>query len=70
MGEERGRQVGMPLAEFTDETWKGLASGTDQIVVGSLLGIMPPTGSPDPLRQVIDTRRAMFGKLAKKMRGE
>lgn len=29
-----GRQIGMPLDEFIDETWKGLTTGKDQIPVG------------------------------------
>ena len=30
-----GRHMGMPLAEFTDEAYKGLAEGLEQIPVGT-----------------------------------
>ena len=32
---KNGRQIGMPLNEFTDEAYEGLAAGKDQIPVGS-----------------------------------
>ncbi|USP81538.1 Short-chain dehydrogenase/ reductase protein [Curvularia clavata] len=31
---KNGRSMGMPLDEFTDEAWKGLVEGKDQIPVG------------------------------------
>lgn len=36
MGAEKGRSMGMPLAEFTDEAWNGLSSGNDEVFVGFL----------------------------------
>jgi len=35
MGEEKGRQLGMPLDDFTDAA-NGLSSGSDQIIIGSV----------------------------------
>ncbi|PYH43105.1 oxidoreductase, short-chain dehydrogenase/reductase family [Aspergillus saccharolyticus JOP 1030-1] len=34
IGPERGRQMGMPLDEFTDQAWAGLSSGDDEVFVG------------------------------------
>ena len=31
---ENGRSIGMPLDQFTDEAFEGLAAGKDQIPVG------------------------------------
>jgi hypothetical protein len=31
---DKGRHMGMPLAEFTDKAWQGLAKGEDQVHVG------------------------------------
>ena len=36
MGEEQGRKFEMPLDAFTDEAYKGLVSGKDQLVIGSI----------------------------------
>lgn len=33
---DQGAKFGMPLDEFTDETWKGLQSGDEQIFVGDI----------------------------------
>lgn len=63
MGEERGRQLGMPLNAFIDEAYKGLASGSDQVVVGSI-------GPADAFNDIIDKRRVAFENFAKMMRGE
>ena len=38
MGVEAGRKLGMPLDAFTDLAYKGLCSGQDQVVIGTLLG--------------------------------
>ena len=63
MGLERGRQVGMPLREYIDETFKGLATGSDQVIVGSI-------GPADTFHEIVDKRRAAFANLAKLVRGE
>ncbi|KAJ5651508.1 oxidoreductase [Penicillium longicatenatum] len=38
MGADKGRQMGMPLEEFTDKAWEGLVEGDDEVHVG----FMPP----------------------------
>jgi len=35
---KNGGSFGMPLKEFTDETWAGLVAGKDQIAVGMSAG--------------------------------
>ena len=59
MGSE-GRKIGMPLDKFTDETWKGLESGTDQVIVGSI-------GQDERFNDIVNKRRAAFEDLAKVM---
>ncbi|KIX04647.1 uncharacterized protein Z518_05517 [Rhinocladiella mackenziei CBS 650.93] len=63
MGEEQGRELGMPVDAFTDAAYKGLASGSDQIVIGSV-------GPANTFNEIIDKRRTAFENLAKLMRGE
>ena len=63
MDPEKGRQLGMPVRKFVDETYKGLASGSDQVIVGSV-------GSVDTFNEIVDKRRSTFQNLAKMMRGE
>ena len=36
MGEDKGRQMGMPVGMFTDKAWEGLVSGSDQVVIGAI----------------------------------
>ena len=61
MGEDKGRQIGMPLGAFTDETYKRIASGEDRIVVGSI-------GPADIFNEIVDKRRNAFDNLAKMLR--
>ncbi|KAK9319827.1 putative NADP(+)-dependent dehydrogenase [Lipomyces orientalis] len=63
MGEEAGRSLGMPLNVFTEEAYRGLAAGRDQIVIGSI-------GPAETFIEIIDKRRSAFIALAKMMRGE
>ncbi|KAK4239142.1 hypothetical protein C8A03DRAFT_32823 [Achaetomium macrosporum] len=35
MGAERGRAIGMPLAEFVEQTWSQLAAGSEEVIVGA-----------------------------------
>jgi hypothetical protein len=35
MGIERGRAIGMPLAEFVEQAWSQLAAGSEQVTVGA-----------------------------------
>ena len=58
---ERGRAFGMPVDQFTDEAYKGLFEGKDQIVIGAV-------GPADAFNEIIDKRREAFENLAKLMR--
>ena len=60
---EQGRQLGMPVDAFTDEAYKALASGSDQVVIGSI-------GPADTFNEIVDKRRTAFENLSKMMRGE
>jgi hypothetical protein len=62
MGEETGRKFGMPLDLFTEEAYKGLVTGHDQIIIGSV-------GPAQTFNEIIDKRRAAFESLSKMMRG-
>ncbi|PYH91422.1 short-chain dehydrogenase/oxidoreductase [Aspergillus ellipticus CBS 707.79] len=62
MGEEAGRSFGMPVAEFTEQAYEGLAAGKDQIIIGSL-------GPADVFNDIVDKRRAAFTNMAKMVRG-
>ncbi|MCJ1308573.1 hypothetical protein MMC25_002226 [Agyrium rufum] len=62
IGEERGRAIGMPLKDFVEVAYKGLAAGSDQIIVGSI-------GPEDHFNDIITKRRAAFDGLSKMMRG-
>ena len=35
---KNGRDIGMPLAEFTDEAYRGLEEGREEVMVGSAKG--------------------------------
>ncbi len=50
MGGERGRALGMPIDKFTDAAYRGLASGRDQIIIGSI-------GPEETFHEIIDKRR-------------
>lgn len=63
MSPESGRKLGMPVHAFVDETYKGLVSGSDQVIIGSI-------GPADTFNEIIDKRRSAFQNLAKMMRGE
>ncbi|KAJ5545079.1 hypothetical protein N7535_006532 [Penicillium sp. DV-2018c] len=62
MGEDVGRQLGMPLDAFTQQVYQGLADGKDQIVIGSI-------GPVDTFNGIVDSRRTAFENLSKMMRG-
>ena len=63
MDHDTGRQLGMPVQPFVDEVFKGLESGSDQVIVGSI-------GPADTFNEIVDKRRNAFQNLAKMMRGE
>lgn len=62
MGTERGRALGMPLAEFTEQAYAGLASGKEEIVVGSLHAV-----TEENVQVLLDQRKMMFDKLSNAM---
>ncbi|KAG0649842.1 Acylglycerone-phosphate reductase [Hyphodiscus hymeniophilus] len=69
MGKEVGRNMGMPLNLFTEEVFKGLSSGSDQIIIGNIgpgAGIIPR----EEFLALVDKRRSAFTALVKVMRGE
>ncbi|KAL4931699.1 oxidoreductase, short-chain dehydrogenase/reductase family [Aspergillus undulatus] len=61
MGEDAGRQLGMPLDAFIKQVYDGLLEGKDQIVIGSI-------GPADTFNEIVDKRRTAFHNLAKIMR--
>jgi len=61
MGEEKGRALGMPLAEFCDKACAGLAEGSDQVIIGSI-------GPQEQFMDIVNKRRGVFEFLAKMMR--
>lgn len=63
MENNSGRQLGMPVQAFVDEAFKGMASGSDQVVIGSI-------GPAETFNEIVDKRRTAFQNLAKMMRGE
>lgn len=64
MGLDVGRNLGMPLDEFTDEAYQGLLSGEDTIPVGA---IMIP-GAKEVIADIVAKRRTVFTSLAEMMR--
>jgi short-subunit dehydrogenase involved in D-alanine esterification of teichoic acids len=58
---ERGRSFGMPLDQFTEEAYRGLASGSDQVFIGT---IGPKEGQMDTFMELVDTRRKLFEWLS------
>lgn len=59
MGVERGRALGMPLAEFTEQAYAALASGKEEIIVGSLHG-----ASPEDIQVFLEKRKLMFDTMS------
>ncbi|KAJ5119761.1 hypothetical protein N7448_010430 [Penicillium atrosanguineum] len=61
MGAEKGRQMGMPLGEFTEKAWQGLASGDDEVYVGCV-------GPEDRFFSIARQRRSACEDFAQMMR--
>ncbi|KAF7874323.1 hypothetical protein EAF04_002995 [Stromatinia cepivora] len=59
---ENGRNIGMPLDEFTEEAWKGLERGDEDIPVGTTL-------KGFGYEMVEMGRKKLFGEMMKKMKG-
>jgi hypothetical protein len=63
MGLEVGRNFGMPIEDFTEEAYDGLAAGKEQIFIGTI-------GPAEIFRDIVEKRTSLFQFLAKMMRGE
>ena len=61
--EGNGRQLGMPLLQFTDQAYEGLASGRDQVIIGAV-------GPAETFHEIVNKRRTAFENLTKMRRGE
>lgn len=59
MGIERGRAVGMPLDEFTEKAYAGLASGKEEVIIGTLAG-----ASPEAAQEFLEKRNVLFNNLS------
>lgn len=53
----------MPIDEFTEAAYQGLASGRDQVIVGT---VAVPAGE---FHEIVDRRRKAFEKWAENLRG-
>lgn len=62
MGVERGRALGMPLAEFTEQAYAALASGKEEIIIGNLHG-----AAPEDVQVLVEKRKLMFDNLSNAM---
>ncbi|KAL6874176.1 hypothetical protein HDV57DRAFT_504160 [Trichoderma longibrachiatum] len=62
MGVERGRALGMPLAEFTEKAYAGLAEGKEEIVIGHLTG-----ASEEDTHAFLAKRAELFDAISKQL---
>lgn len=58
-----GRNMGMPLDEFTEEAWKGLERGDEDIPVGT-------SWKGFGFEGVEMSRKKLFGEMMEKMKGD
>ena len=58
-----GSKLGMPIGPFTDQAYQALASGKDQIVIGTIAGV-----PVEQFNDMIDKRRTAFEGLAQILR--
>ncbi|KAJ5770932.1 uncharacterized protein N7511_002983 [Penicillium nucicola] len=61
MGEEKGRSMGMPVAQFTEAAFEGLAAGKETIVIGS-------AGPAEEFNDLLDKRRIAFNGMTNLIR--
>jgi hypothetical protein len=59
MGVERGRALGMPLAEFTEKAYAELAAGKEDIIIGNLHG-----ASPEDTQDFVKKRQDLFNSIS------
>ncbi|KAK3299991.1 uncharacterized protein B0H64DRAFT_4568 [Chaetomium fimeti] len=57
MGPEKGRKMGMPTDEFTEQAWAQLAAGSEMVIVGSL-------GPPKEFHEMLRLRNGIFDTMA------
>ncbi|KAI9713950.1 MAG: hypothetical protein M1820_000680 [Bogoriella megaspora] len=63
LGEERGRAMGMPVDQFTDEAYIALAAGREHIIVGTLAGT-----SKEAFDEISAQRDRVFDRVTKILR--
>ncbi|KAH7144176.1 hypothetical protein B0J13DRAFT_40726 [Dactylonectria estremocensis] len=57
MGPDRGRSLGMPVAEFVEKVWPQLATGLEHIIVDAI-------GSKETFLGSVNSRRELFAILS------
>lgn len=57
LGPERGRSMGMPVAEFIEKTWPQIVSETDHIIIGAI-------GPEELFLDAVSQRRKQFDALS------
>lgn len=62
MGLERGRALGMPLAEFTEKAYAGLVQGKEEIIIGQLAGC-----SEEDTHAFLARRAELFDAISKQL---
>ena len=56
---ERGRAMGMPVSEFTDQAFKGLVAGDEVVCIGHVVAVDGPT-----YHGFVAARKNIFDKLS------
>lgn len=56
---DHGRSLGMPVDQFIEEAYQGMAQNQEQIVVG-----VPGTATEEQYKQLLDTRQTIFDSLS------
>ena len=59
MGHDTGRGMGMPVGEFVDKVYAGLAKDQEHIDIG-----LPGGATEEEYKQLIGARQAIFDKLS------
>lgn len=58
MGPEAGRKMGMPALQFAEHAYKELASGSENIIIGSVAG-----STQEQFRDIVDRRDQALRRL-------
>ncbi|KAH8662964.1 short-chain dehydrogenase/oxidoreductase [Tricladium varicosporioides] len=64
MGEETGRNMGMPIEKFIDQAYDGLKTGNPEVYIGTIGG-----SSHEAFDEIVAKRTSAFDELAKLIRG-